>query len=211
MPRHSRQPDVATLQTWVSNGGSLIVTGDSGSLLGESGNFAATNTLGLSPLTGGSRVSTERQPSRPISLARAWFRTIAPIWAILITMLPPRPGPRSWPLLQLPFSNAYAVVNAQSVLASSNAPATVGLTLYQGTSKPRTFVDLNNFNVASSSPYLVTPVPAIEVDLAVPGWLTNGLTATAAIVSPDGPLSVASLSLSGNPGLLCNCRLSLII
>ena len=44
--------DVATLQTWVTSGGCLIVTGDSGSLLGESGNFASTNKLVLAPLTG---------------------------------------------------------------------------------------------------------------------------------------------------------------
>src|ERR1017187_9395111 len=43
--------DVATLQTWVTNGGCLIVTGDSGSLLGESGNFAPANPLVLAPLT----------------------------------------------------------------------------------------------------------------------------------------------------------------
>ena len=44
--------DVATLQTWVAAGGCLLVTGDSGSLLGESGNFAPANTLVLAPLTG---------------------------------------------------------------------------------------------------------------------------------------------------------------
>ena len=95
-------------------------------------------------------------------------------------------------------ANAYAFLQAQPVLASSNAPATVGLTLYQNPSALKTFVDLNNFNVGANSPYAVTNTPAMEVDLACPAWLTNGLTALATIVSPDGPLSVGSLNLISN-------------
>src|ERR1019366_7692031 len=49
--------DVATLQSWVTNGGCLIVTGDTGSLLGERGNFASINPLVLAPLTGGMHFS----------------------------------------------------------------------------------------------------------------------------------------------------------
>ncbi len=44
--------DVTTLTTWVNGGGILIVTGDSGSHQGESGNFVANTTLALSSLTG---------------------------------------------------------------------------------------------------------------------------------------------------------------
>ncbi len=44
--------DVTTLTTWVNAGGMLIVTGNSGSQQGESGNFANNSTLALSSLTG---------------------------------------------------------------------------------------------------------------------------------------------------------------
>ena len=44
--------DVTTLTTWVDGGGILIVTGDTGSHQGESGNFASNSTLALSSLTG---------------------------------------------------------------------------------------------------------------------------------------------------------------
>jgi hypothetical protein len=38
----------------------------------------------------------------------------------------------------------------------------------------------------------------MEVDLACPAWLTNGLTVMATIVSPDGPLRVTSLDWNSN-------------
>ena len=56
--------DVDTLLAWVqSDGGSLIVTGDSGSRLAENGNFDPAGDLVLAPLTGIDRKSTRLNSS----------------------------------------------------------------------------------------------------------------------------------------------------
>ena len=189
--------DVAMLQTWVTNGGCLIVTGDSGSLLGESGNFAPTNKLVLAPLTGVTNFSTA--PARRTNFLGAgavYYYSNNVGYVYYNTNTAGRAAQLA--TFGTALTNAYAFLQVQPVLASSNAPATVGLTLYQNPSASKTFVDLNNFNVSTNFPYAITNTPAMEVDLACPGWLTNGVAAMATIVSPDGPLSVTSLSLNGN-------------
>jgi hypothetical protein len=185
--------DVATLQSWVTNGGCLIVTGDSGSLLGERGNFAPINPLVLAPLTG--VMSFSGAPALRTNFLGAgavyyYSDNVGYVYYNATT------SGRAAQLATFgtALTNAYAFLRAQPVLASSNAPATVGLTLYQDSAALKTFLDLNNSNVGANSPYAVTNTPALEVDLACPPWLTNGVTAMATIVSPDGPLSVTSLN-----------------
>jgi hypothetical protein len=189
--------DVAALQTWVTNGGCLIVTGDSGSLLGESGNFAPTNNLVLAPLTGVTNFSTAPALwTNFLGAGAVYYYSNNVGYVYYNTNTAGRAAQLA--AFGTALANAYASLHVQPVLASSNAPATVGLTLYQNPSAPKTFVDLNNFNVSTNFPYAITNTPAMEVDLACPGWLTNGLTAMATVVSPDGPLSVTSLTLNNN-------------
>ncbi len=189
--------DVATLQSWVASGGCLVVTGDSGSLLGESGNFAPANPLVLAPLTGVASFSvppalrTNFLGSGAVyyygnNMGYVYYNATAADRAAQLATF------------GTALAKAYAFLHLQPVLASSNAAVTVGLTLYQNPSARKTFVDLNNFNVGVNPPYAITSTPAMEVDLACPAWLTNGLTLMATIVSPDGPLSVASLNLNSN-------------
>ena len=189
--------DVATLQTWVTNGGCLIVTGDSGSLLGESGNFGPANPLVLAPLTRVTNLS--RAPplqTNYLGSGAVYYYSNNAGYVYYNATAAARAAQLA--TFGTVLSNAFGFLQAQPVLASSNAPATVGLTLYQDLSALKTFVDLNNFNVGANSPYAVTNTPAMEVDLACPPWLTNGLSAMATIVSPDGPLRVTSLNWNSN-------------
>ena len=101
------------------------------------------------------------------------------------------------PGLATVMSNAFNLIAAQPVLSSSNAPVTIGLTLYTDPAATKTFVDLNNFDVDSSS-YVTTPTPVVDVTLNRPAWLTNGVSASATIVSPDGSLSLAALDVAGD-------------
>ncbi len=186
--------DVPALQAWVAAGGCLLVTGDSGSLLGESGNFAAASPLVLAPLTGVANFSTAPGLSTNLLGAGAVFyyrgnTGYAYYNATAAVREEELPGPA------LALAAAYGFLQTQPVLASHNAPATVGLTLYQNLPASKTFVDLNNLDVGTAPPYAITPTPPIEVDLACPAWLTNGLTPSATILSPDGSLAVTSLSL----------------
>ena len=188
--------DVDTLQTWVASGGCLIVTGDSGSRLGESGNFALTNNLVLAPLTG--VVNFNIAPAAQTNLLGAgvvyyFSNNLGSVYYNESTTS----RAAQLPYMATVVANAFAILDARPVLASSNAPATVGLTLYQDPIAQRTFVDLNNFNVDTHS-YVTYPTPVVEVDLPLPAWLTNGLTAAATVISPDGPLSVISLNTDSN-------------
>lgn len=70
--------------------------------------------------------------------------------------------------------------------------------MYQNPAARKTFVDVNNVNVSTNAPYTITNTPPIWVDVACPGWLTNGLIPMATIVSPDGPLRVTSLTVTSN-------------
>ena len=189
--------DVATLQTWLTNGGCLIVTGDSGSLLGESGNFARTNRLVLAPLTGVANFSAAPAVRTNFLGSGAVYYYAGNMGYVYYNA---NASARAAQLAALgrALTNAYAFLRVQPVLASSNAPATVGLTLYENPAALETFVDLNNYNVGATPPYPLTNTPPIEVDLACPDWLTNGLAPRATIISPDGPLSVRSLNLVGN-------------
>lgn len=189
--------DVATLQTWVTNGGCLIVTGDTGALLGETGNFAPANPLVLAPVTGVTNLNgapalwTNFLGSGAVyyygnNLGYVYYNSTSSGRAAQLAAFGSA------------LNNAYAFLHSQPILASSNAPATVGLTLYEDSAARMTFVDLNNFNVSANSPYTITNTPPMEVDLAQPAWLTNGLTAMATIVSPDGSLSVTSWTVNSN-------------
>jgi len=189
--------DVATLQTWVTNGGCLIVTGDSGSLFGESGNFAPANPLVLAPLTSVTNISgAPALRTNFLGAGAVYYYSNNAGYVYYNATAATRAAQLA--TFGTTLANAFAYLRAQPVLASSNAPPTVGLTVYQDLPAHKTFVDLNNFNVGANPPYAVTNTPPVEVDLACPAWLTNGLTAMATIVSPDGPLRVTSLNWNSN-------------
>ena len=188
--------DVATLQTWVTSGGCLIVTGDSGSRLGESGNFTLTNNLVLAPLTGVANFNLAPAAQTNLLGAGAVYYFSNNLGSVYYNESATARAAQL-PSMATVLANAFAFIDARPVLASSNAPATVGLTLYQDPVAQRTFVDLNNFNVDTNS-YVTDPTPVVEVDLPLPDWLTNGLTAAASVISPDGPLSVISLNTDSN-------------
>lgn len=186
--------DVSTLQTWVTNGGCLIVTGDSGSLLGEKRNFAATNKPTLSPLTGVTSYS-------PAPAAVTNFQGLGAVYYSSNNMgytFYNASGPNranQLPAFATVVSNAFNWINAQPVLISTNAPVTVGLTLYSDTNAAKTFLDLDNLNVDTNS-YVITPTPSVDVTINRPAWLTNGLSASGSIISPDGSFSLLALNVT---------------
>ena len=189
--------DVPTLQSWVrDDGGFLIVTGDSGSRLGESGNFDSTNNLVLAPVTGVTNYSAAPTDTTNClgagfvrylksNLGRTYYDATA---AGRGTQLP---------TLASVITNAFNLLGAQPMLLARNAPATVGLTLYEETSVSRTFVDLNNLNVNTNT-LVTTPSPMVDVSLRRPVWWTNGVNADVRAISPDGPLRLDPPVIDGD-------------
>jgi len=182
-------PDVATLLDWVqTDGGSLIVTGGSGSRLGESGNFDAVTNLVLSPLTAVTNYNTapadftNRLGAGVVrfirsNLGRNYYDASAA----------GRSAQRA--MLASVLSNAFSLVGAQPMLISSNAPVTVGLTMYADPSAAKSFVDLNNFNVDPVT-FSTTPTPELDVDLQKPAWLGNDVPLVATAISPQSGISL---------------------
>ena len=147
--------DVTTLTTWVNGGGILIVTGDSGSLQGESGNFASNSTLALSSLTGVTNMTGA--PTTKTQKSRQWLCQVhsdanygLTFWNDTTTTL--RSG-----ILNQDFGTEMSTelsATGQHVALTSNAPNTAGLTLYQDTQAMKLFLDVNNENItiAGSNP-----------------------------------------------------------
>lgn len=189
--------DVAVLRDWVAGGGYLIVTGDSGALEGENGNFAAAKTPVLASLTG--VADYEAPPADHTHFAGAG----------MVRYLGQNPGweyyqgtaaERAARLAGLGkiIADAYAFLGVAPVLISDNAPTTVGLTLYQNLSARESFIDVNNCQVNARTPYDTTATPSFTLDLARPAWLRSEADLHATILSPDNPLQLVSLCVVSN-------------
>jgi hypothetical protein len=182
--------DLTTLLAWVqSDGGSLIITGDSGSRLGESSNFDTVSNLVLAPLTG----ITNYTAAPPAFTNRLGAGVVRFVKANLgRSYYDASAGGRVAlrPSLAAVINDGFNLGGAQPVITSSNAPVTVGLTLYADPTVPRIFIDLNNLNVDGST-FAATPTPVLDVDLHRPPWLTNAPPLQVTGISPDGPVTVS--------------------
>ncbi len=185
--------DVSTLLAWVqTDGGSLIVTGDSGSRLGEAGNFEPVVNLGLASLTGVTNYSTAPAAFTnhlgagvvrfiKSNLGRSYYDATASGRTTLR------------PTLTSPLADGFTLLGAKPMLSSSNAPLTVGLTLYAGITNCKTFVDLNNLDVNATT-LVTTPTPEMDVDITKPAWLNMDQPLQVAAISPQAvTLSAADL------------------
>ena len=146
--------DVATLTTWVSGGGILIVTGDSGSVQGESGNFAANSTLSLGSLTGVSNWNGA-PATKTQTIGSGYVRFIKSNYGLTFwndTTTPMR-GNYACRHLGSEISSDLSA-KGQHVVLTSNAPTTAGLTLYQDTQAMKLFLDVNNENVTIAGDYV---------------------------------------------------------
>lgn len=174
------------LEPWVQAGGLLIVTGDSGERLGESGNFD-TNSAGLSlaPLTGVS------------SMTPAPSEALVSVGAGKVLYLPGNIGMEyyneiaSRPTLLEGFSAAMNQLLADEddlLVRASGVSTTVGLTMYRDEAAGRQFVDINNMDLDLATD-VVTPTGTLTVDVALPEWLNAGTTGVSAL-SPEGEVPV---------------------
>ncbi len=186
--------DVAALDSWVRNdGGILIVTGDSGSRLGESANFETADSLTLSPLTGVS--SYNSAPSSTVkTIGRGKVRYLKDNIGLKFFQAAPPARQDQLGTFAAELSTLLAAQNQRVCLASANAPATAGLTLYEDAAAGKLIVDLNDMNVSIASDgksAAITPTPAIDVTLYKPNWWnTDDNELVAYAVSPDGSVAL---------------------
>ncbi|MHB9038408.1 MAG: hypothetical protein ACYC64_17290 [Armatimonadota bacterium] len=186
--------DAAMLDNWVRNdGGLLIVTGDSGSRLGEGHNFEMSGSLTLASLTGVSNYSTAPSSNTQV-LGNGRVRYLKS--NIGQTFYDATASGRASQLAT--FSSEMSSILSQSgqhaCLLSVNAPASAGITLYQDPVARRIFVDVNNMNVNIAADGLsasVTPTPQINVTVYKPSWWNAyGNELVACAISPTGTVSL---------------------
>lgn len=188
--------DAKTLDSWVRNeGGVLLVTGRSGTRLGESGNFDPAATPVLAPLTGVTDPArapdaiTNRLGRGAViyirdNLGRRYYDDNA------------RGRARAFPLLAGWLAAADGMAGRPPALRAEKAPATLGLTLYEDPAAHRLFVDGNNTDVNSLGDRIL-PAPAFDVRLRRPLWW-KGRTATVRIVTPDTAPGTPPVAVAGD-------------
>jgi hypothetical protein len=167
--------DLPVLETWLRNGGHLIITGNSGMRLGEAANFdqATTNTLavfGSSAQDGLPNIRTigkgsvcwlREDPGMPYYEAADKRIGMLEQFAKIISEI--TPGQDAWSM------------------TAPTVPSTVGLTLYQ--SPGRIFIDINNTDIDLKTDAL-KPTPALHLSVNLPPEL-RGKKLAVRVLSPD--------------------------
>ena len=155
----------SVLVPWVNNGGRLIITGNSGAYLGESGNFALnTNGLSIASLTNLAHVVYLADnigmdyylaySGRPALLAQ--FGTVM---------------------------NTVLAGAAPAGVTETTASSRTGITLYDDESSGRVFIDVNNFDINTNT-YAVTGTDPLTIEAVLPEWL-RGKRLQAFVLSPQ--------------------------
>jgi hypothetical protein len=164
--------DIATLSAWVNDGGTLIIAGECGRRLGETGNFEiAPNGSTLAPLFGkGSVVQLQKDPGLDFYRASEKRPGLLPDLAKTIS------GAAAKPLL----------------ITAPEVSWKVGLTAYR--SGASIFVDINNTDLDPASDTLAPTGPIrfalnIPPDLHAAKWKSR-------VFAPDDPPTVNVKSLT---------------
>jgi hypothetical protein len=170
--------DLPVLKRWVQRGGRLLIAGPCGLRLGEGADFApapagGTLAMPLGSMGKGSALRVADDPGRSFYAAdKARPVLLAGFHALLSRAGCPTSG---------------------FALASTDAPWTVGLTLFS--SRGRLFVDVNNTDIDLPSDR-ITPAPPVTFTVQLPPDL-RGKRLRVRVISPQNPAPEARMSLRG--------------
>jgi hypothetical protein len=169
--------DVAVLTPWVNSGGRLVVTGDSGKYLGETGNFAL-NTNGWSVAT---LTNLPGVVYLPANIGNDFFLAYA-----------------NRPALLPQFAQAMDSVlsGTPTEVISTTAPATTGITLYQDEEAGKLFIDINNMNLDTNS-WQITSTGPLSVEVKLPVWMQRAIL-QASVVSPQSVAPSVGLTMTAS-------------
>ena len=162
--------DVAVLTRWVKAGGRLIITGDSGKYLGESGNFDL-NPEGSSL---GALANHADVVYLPDNLGMDYYLAYA-----------------DRPAMLSQFSDVLP-----DVRIDTTASDRTGITLYGDEAAGKLFIDVNNFDIDLQS-YAVTSTGEVEIEVQCPQWL-QGKSLEVSVCSPQAvPPEAELLTMPG--------------
>ncbi len=157
--------DVSLLKAWTERGGRLIITGEHGTYLPESGNFAR-NPAGsaLAALTNSTNVVF-----LPETIGLDYFLAY-----------------EKRPALLAQFSETLDAALTGATpggITKTTASSRTGITLYEDEAAGKFFIDVNNFDIDPKR-YSMTATDVIAIEVVCPTWL-RGKSLKAAVISPQ--------------------------
>ncbi len=182
------------LRPWVNAGGLLIVTGVSGRLSGEQGQFSAyEGDYSLALLTGVPDINGAPEEQTLVQGAGLVHYIRENIGLEYFNADTGRPS------LLWKFAHAMDTVLAGrdpvTLIPGAGVPSTVGLTVHQDFATRRLFVDVNNFDIDPSTDTM-TDTGMLLFTVVLPTWMAD-CTLTVSVVSPDSPAPNATISTTG--------------
>jgi hypothetical protein len=174
--------DVTLLQTWVNGGGRLIITGDSGKYLGESGNFDLNPSgWSLASLTNHANVVYISD-----NMGMDYY-------------LGYNSRSASLELFSDTLDRALAGATPAGI-TKTTASGRIGFTLYEDEAAGKFFIDVNNFDIDNKT-YEMTQTGVMEIEVPCPSWL-RGKPLTLSVVSPQSQKPKAKLLSAPSEDLL---------
>lgn len=171
--------DVVALTSWVNAGGRLIITGDSGKYLGESGNFAVNPSGGsLNALRSHANVVYVSA-----NIGKTYFDAFANRTAQQLAL----------------FSSAMNTALTGAVAAgvvATTVSEQASLTLYEDEAAGKFFIDLNN-SAINASTYAMTSTGTVTIEAVLPQWL-RGKALKVSVRSPQSSTPLVALLPPGN-------------
>lgn len=170
--------DVAVLSPWVDGGGRLVITGDSGKYLGESGHFDVnTNGWSVASLTNHANVVY-----LPDNIGMDYY--------LAYTNRPPL-----LPQFSAAMDSALAGAGSAGIV-DTTASGRAGITLYSDATAGRFFIDVDNFDIDLNT-YAVNGTGLVEIEALCPAGL-RGQRLKLSVMTPQANAPGITLVAASN-------------
>jgi len=174
---------VAVVDTWVTAGGNLIVTGDSGNRDDDEHNWDALASYSLAPLTTVSTPAGADDVARDHGAGRVVYTKANVGQTYYLDGDNYGTTQRTAGLATMDAAMADIGALPRTILTDTDASLLVGIRVFQDTIAGNVQVDLYNYDVSQFTDVL-TPSGAVTVEVTLPPAL-SGQTVRAFLVSPD--------------------------
>ena len=193
------------LVPWVKAGGRLVVTGDSGSRLGEAQNVDPNpDGYSLASLTGVAQITNEtKEALRTVGRGKVLF---LPDNIGMDYYLKENERKTRLKTLEAALQQVFPEQDYPFAFQTASVPSTIGLTPYQDAANGRFFVDVNNTRYDHATDALL-PLEMISFEIVLPKQLQEGAL-SARVLSPDQACTVTAVRTEKGKARITLNRLS---
>lgn len=193
---------IDALYNWVSEGGYLIVVGNSGSRMGEDGFFKHVGMGRMKTLTGCDNHELATNSSKN-KVGSGTVRYINNDDALSYYKAGDLERPDFLTKLGVELADAFGGVENDIISSLINAPAEIGLNVYEDVENKKLFIDANNMKLDAD--FKIVHTPNFTVRINQPSWAKNKTLKKITSISPDGEIT------SGSGTLLKDGRLQILM